>query len=53
MPRTYLTTQELSERIKYEPRTIRDCLEGQCPAGRHPLHPPVRGQKDPLHLGAD
>ena len=27
MPRTYLTTQELSERIKYEPRTIRDCLK--------------------------
>ena len=27
MSRTYLTTQELSERIKYEPRTIRDCLK--------------------------
>ena len=26
MSRTYLTTQELSERIKYEPRTIRDCV---------------------------
>ena len=27
MFRTYLTTRELSERIKYEPRTIRDCLK--------------------------
>ena len=27
MSRTYLTTQELSDRIKYEPRTIRDCLK--------------------------
>ena len=27
MSRTYLTTRELSERIKYEPRTIRDCLK--------------------------
>ena len=27
MPRTYLTTRELSDRIKYEPRTIRDCLK--------------------------
>jgi hypothetical protein len=24
---TYLTTDELSERIKYDPRTIRDCLK--------------------------
>ena len=27
MSRTYLTTQELSERIKYEPRTIRERLK--------------------------
>ena len=27
MSQTYLTTRELSERIKYEPRTIRDCLK--------------------------
>ena len=27
MSRTYLTTRELSNRIKYEPRTIRDCLK--------------------------
>ena len=27
MSQTYLTTQELSDRIKYEPRTIRDCLK--------------------------
>ena len=27
MSRTYLTTRELSDRIKYEPRTIRDCLK--------------------------
>ena len=27
MSKTYLTTRELSERIKYEPRTIRDCLK--------------------------
>ena len=27
MSRTDLTTQELSDRIKYEPRTIRDCLK--------------------------
>ena len=24
---TYLTTNELSEKIKYEPRTIRSCLK--------------------------
>ena len=24
---TYLTTDELSRRIKYDPRTIRDCLK--------------------------
>ena len=24
---TYLTTEELSARIKYDPRTIRDCLK--------------------------
>ncbi len=27
MSRTYLTTEELSERIKYEPRTIRNYLK--------------------------
>ena len=27
MSQTYLTTRELSNRIKYEPRTIRDCLK--------------------------
>ncbi len=27
MSLTYLTTAELSERIKYDPRTIRDCLK--------------------------
>ena len=27
MSRTYLTTRELSDRIKYEPRTIRDCMK--------------------------
>ena len=27
MSQTYLTTEELSERIKYDPRTIRDCLK--------------------------
>ena len=27
MSQTYLTTDELSERIKYDPRTIRDCLK--------------------------
>ena len=27
MSQTYLTTRELSDRIKYEPRTIRDCLK--------------------------
>lgn len=27
MSATYLTTQELSERIKYDPRTIRDRLK--------------------------
>jgi len=27
MKETYLTTDELSERIKYDPRTIRDCLK--------------------------
>ena len=27
MPQTYPTTQELFDRIKYDPRTIRDCLK--------------------------
>lgn len=27
MSQTYLTTDELSERIKYDSRTIRDCLK--------------------------
>jgi hypothetical protein len=27
MGQTYLTTEELSARIKYDPRTIRDCLK--------------------------
>ena len=27
MSQTYLTTRELSDRIKYEPRTIRDCMK--------------------------
>jgi hypothetical protein len=27
MSHTYLTTQELSDRIKYDARTIRDCLK--------------------------
>jgi hypothetical protein len=27
MTQTYLTTDELSERIKYDARTIRDCLK--------------------------
>ena len=27
MTRTYLTTEELSDRIKYDPRTIRNCLK--------------------------
>ncbi len=27
MTQTYLTTEELSERIKYDPRTIRDRLK--------------------------
>lgn len=27
MSQTYLTTSELSDRIKYDPRTIRDCLK--------------------------
>ena len=27
MKETYLTTDELSERIKYDPRTIRGCLK--------------------------
>ena len=27
MSQTYLTTRELSDRIKYDPRTIRDCLK--------------------------
>jgi hypothetical protein len=27
MAHTYLTTEELSNRIKYDPRTIRQCLK--------------------------
>lgn len=37
---TYLTTEELAERIKYEPRTIRNQLMDTCLIeGRHYLRP--------------
>ena len=37
---TYLTTDELAERIKYEPRTIRNQLMDSCLIeGRHYLRP--------------
>ncbi len=37
---TYLTTQELSERIKYDPRTIRDQLKDSVLLeGRHYVRP--------------
>lgn len=40
MSTTYLTTQELSERIKYDPRTIRERLKDSVLIeGRHYLKP--------------
>ena len=48
MAATYLTTEELAERIKYDQRTIRERLKDSGA-----LHPSLWGQKDPLHLGTD
>ena len=40
MSLTYLTTYELSERIKYEPKTIRDSLVGKVLIeGEHFIRP--------------
>ena len=40
MSQTYLTTQELSERIKYDPRTIRNCLKDSVLLeGKHYIRP--------------
>jgi hypothetical protein len=40
MPLTYLTTDELSERIKYNPRTIRASLKDSVLfEGRHYIRP--------------
>ena len=40
MANTFLTTQELSERIKYNPRTIRDRLvDSVLLEGRHYVRP--------------
>jgi hypothetical protein len=40
MSKTYLTTKELSERIKYDARTIRNCLKDSVLLeGRHYIRP--------------
>lgn len=40
MNNTYLTTEELSERIKYDPRTIRQCLKDSVLLeGKHYIRP--------------
>lgn len=40
MTQTYLTTEELSQRIKYDPRTIRDRLKDSVLIeGRHYFRP--------------
>ena len=40
MNQTYLTTEELSERIKYDPRTIRQCLKDSVLLeGKHYIRP--------------
>ena len=40
MSHTYLTTQELAERIKYDPRTIRNCLKDSVLLeGKHYIRP--------------
>ncbi len=40
MNNTYLTTEELSERIKYDPRTIRQCLKDSVLIeGKHYIRP--------------
>ena len=40
MAQTYLTTEELSQRIKYDPRTIRDRLKDSVLLeGRHYFRP--------------
>lgn len=40
MNNTYLTTEELSDRIKYDPRTIRQCLKDSVLLeGKHYIRP--------------
>ena len=40
MNNTYLTTEELSERIKYDPRNIRQCLKDSVLLeGKHYIRP--------------
>ena len=40
MNTTYLTTEELAERIKYNPRTIRECLKDSALLeGSHYIRP--------------
>jgi len=40
MNNTYLTTEQLSERIKYDPRTIRQCLKDSVLLeGKHYIRP--------------
>ena len=49
MPLTYLTTEELSERIKYNPRTIRQTLKDTVLLeGRHYFRP--FGQRKILYI---
>ena len=52
MNQTYLTTQELSDRIKYDARTIRERLKDLGAARKHPLYPPVWWSQDLVYLGS-
>ena len=50
---TYLTTEELAARIKYDVRTIRERLKDSVLLeGVHYIRP-FGGSKDPLRMGAD
>ena len=53
MASTYLTTTELSDRIKYDARTIRDRMKDSVLLEGVSLFPSIRGAENPLYLGTD
>lgn len=51
MSSEYLTTEQLAERIQYEPRTILTRLKDEVMKEGGPLHPALRSTQDSLALG--